>query len=63
MKCLVYSYTDIEAMVPMLNSLTVTGIEQARIVSAIADILDTGKVKNIDEQPKKEEEALKDDLK
>ena len=63
MKCLVYSYTDIEAMVSMLNSLTVTGIEQARTISAIADILDTGKVKNIDEQPKKEEEALKDDLK
>lgn len=63
MKCLVYSYTDIEAMVSMLNSLTVTGIEQARTISAIADILDTGKVKNIDEQPKKEEEELKDDLK
>ncbi len=53
MKCLVYSYEDISTVVSMLNSLTVTGIEQSRMVSAIADILDRGKVKNIDE--KKEE--------
>ena len=61
MKCLVYSYTDIETAASMLNNLSVTGIEQARIISAIADILDRGKIKNIDERPKKEEEAPKDD--
>lgn len=53
MKCLVYAYEDISAAASMLNGLTVTGIEQSRMVSDIADILDRGKVKNIDE--KKEE--------
>lgn len=60
MKCLVYSYEDISTVVSMLNSLTVTGIEQSRMVSAIADVLDRGKVRNIDEQ-KKKKEAPKDD--
>ena len=60
MKCLVYSYEDISTVVSMLNSLTVTGIEQSRMVSAIADVLDRGKVRNIDEQKKKKEEP-KDD--
>lgn len=60
MKCLVYSYEDISTVVSMLNSLTVTGIEQSRMVSAIADVLDRGKVRNIDEQ-KKKKEVPKDD--
>jgi len=58
MKCLVYEYEDINTVVSMLNSLTVTGIGQSRMISAIADILDRGKVKNIDEKKK---EAPKDD--
>lgn len=58
MKCLVYEYEDINTVVSMLNSLTVTGIGQSRMISVIADILDRGKVKNIDEKKK---EAPKDD--
>ena len=50
MKCIIYKYEDIQTVVSMLNGLTVTGIEQARMVSAIADVLDMGKFKNMDEK-------------
>ncbi len=50
MKCIIYKYEDIQTVVSMLNGLTVTGIEQARMVSAIADVLDMGKFKNVDEK-------------
>ena len=57
MKCIVYKYEDIQTVVSMLNGLTVTGIEQARLVSAIADVLDTGKLKHMDEKKEVKDES------
>lgn len=53
MKTLTYDRKNIDKMVVLLNQITITGITGARIMSAIADIIDTGMEGEIVEKEEK----------
>lgn len=46
MKIVIYKEDDIQTVANLINSLDIRGFEQARIVSKIGDILDSGEIKN-----------------
>ena len=58
MKKVEYDHEKILKMVALLNSLKISEIENFRIVSAVANILDGGIIKEI--KKKKKEEAKKE---
>lgn len=58
MKKVEYDHEKILKMVALLNSLKISEIENFRIVSAVANILDGGIIKEIPD--KKKEEAKKE---
>ena len=45
MKMVIYKHDDIQMVANLVNSLDIRGFEQARIVSKIGDILDSGEIK------------------
>lgn len=58
MKKVEYDHEKILKMVALLNSLKISEIENFRIISAVANILDGGIIKEIPD--KKKEEAKKE---
>lgn len=55
MKVIVYEEDKITELVNCLNTISVTGIEQARILAQAADIIDTGKRGNSERTEKGDE--------
>lgn len=49
MKIVIYKEDDIQTIANLVNSLNIKGFEQARILSKIGDILDSGEIKNREE--------------
>lgn len=49
MKVVVYKHDDIQTVANLVNSLNIRGFDQARIVSKIGEILDSGEIKNREE--------------
>lgn len=46
MKIVVYKYDDIQTITNLINSVNFRGFEQARLISEIGRILDSGEIKN-----------------
>lgn len=56
MKVVIYKEDDIQTVANLVNSLNIRGFEQARIVSKIGEILDSGEIKNREEGGGKEDD-------
>lgn len=56
-KVVVYDHDTVVKMVSLLNDLTVTGIEQARTMAAIAQLIDTGQERVQHDPPKEKGEG------
>lgn len=48
-KMTVYSPQDIQVAMNILNGITITGVQAARSVSALASILESGTIREIEE--------------
>lgn len=47
-----YKKEDIQLLTALLNAMTVTGLENIKLMARVADIIDTGVVKEVLEKPK-----------
>lgn len=54
MKKYVYSETQITSMILLLNSLELKGMEQAKILAAVANVIDDAEVEELKESDKEE---------
>ncbi len=50
MKIVEYNYEDIQKIVNVLNTITVVGTDSCRAIAQIADLIETGRVKNFIEK-------------
>lgn len=50
MKIVEYNYEDIQKIVSVLNTITVVGTYSCRAIAQIADLIETGRVKNFIEK-------------
>ena len=49
-KMTVYSPQDIQVAMNILNGITITGVQAARSVSALASILESGTIREIEDE-------------
>lgn len=47
-----YKKEDIQLLTALLNAMTVTGLENIKLMAQAANIIDTGVVKEVPEKPK-----------
>lgn len=47
-KIVVFKYEDVRKLADCINSIQVSGFENAKLISMAANIIDTGRIKNKD---------------
>ena len=47
-KIVVFKYEDVRKLADCINSIQVSGFENAKLISIAANIIDTGRIKNKD---------------
>jgi hypothetical protein len=47
-KIVVFKYEDVRRLADCINSIQVSGFENAKLISMAANIIDTGRIKNKD---------------